>query len=250
MDPGVEIGVRTVRWLMEQVWEICPPEEAQILEDRLAAYATDIVLLNEAKMEYLQERIDAMTEEENTGFTVEPNGLMEQVEAPGPTKDDEVTEEVYDNSQVTTLDGAEDILLGGELMATSPEAFVPPEIQETPEPQKVSICRMVEYRSRTGNYSIPAVVNCTTDSIYQPGVEHGFVPPLSAVDNVHLTVFTPGKPGLRALADAVEPAPGAENFVVPSPHPISENVAGCYQEWDIPYDPDGGPGTWRWPARV
>ena len=34
----------------------------------------------------------------------------------------------------------------------------------------VSIGRVVEYRSRTGNYSVPAVVNCCTSSIYQPGV--------------------------------------------------------------------------------
>lgn len=118
------------------------------------------------------------------------------------------------------------------------------------EPQKITICRMVEYRSRTGNYTVPAVVNCTSDSIYQPGVEHGFVPPLSALDNVHLTVFTPGKPGMRTSAADGTVTAGAENFVAPSPFPISENVSGCYQEWDIPYDPDGGPGTWRWPARV
>lgn len=105
----------------------------------------------------------------------------------------------------------------------------------------VSICRMVEYRSRTGNYSVPAVVNCTVASVYQPGVESGNVPALTSADRVHLTVFTPGKPGLRGEAD---------NFVVTSDEEVSENVAGCYQEWNIPFDPDGGPGTWRWPARV
>jgi hypothetical protein len=105
----------------------------------------------------------------------------------------------------------------------------------------LAICRMVEYRSRTGNYSVPAVVNCTTDSIYQPGVEAGHVPALTSVDRVHLTVFTPGLPGMRGDAD---------NFVVASEQPVSENVAGTYQEWNIPYDPDGGPGTWKWPTRA
>lgn len=104
-----------------------------------------------------------------------------------------------------------------------------------------TLCRMVVYRSRTGDYEVPAVVNCTHDSIHPKGVELGHVPPLTEPGNVHLTVFTPGKPGKRR---------GAKDFKVTSPHPVSENVAGSYQEWDIPYDPEGGPGTWRWPARV
>lgn len=110
-----------------------------------------------------------------------------------------------------------------------------------------TICRMVVYRSRTGSYDVPAVINCTAETIYPPGVDGGFVPALTGPDHVHLTVFTPGKPGMRQTAgkDA-----HTEDFQVVSAHPVSENVAGCYQEWDIPYDPDGGAGTWRWPARV
>lgn len=95
----------------------------------------------------------------------------------------------------------------------------------------------VIYRSRTGAYDVPATVNCTQRSIYPPGVEGGFVPALTGDDHVHLTVMTPGLPGCRK---------GATDFLVTSPHPVGENVAGCYQEWDIPYDPAGGPGTWRW----
>lgn len=112
---------------------------------------------------------------------------------------------------------------------------------------KPTIGRIVIYRSRTGNYDVPAIVNCTTETIYQPGVDAGHVPPLSSPDHVHLTVLTPGKPGLRQTAD---------DFKVESPHGRGENVAGCYQEWDVPFeDPIGGgeqpaPGSWRWPERV
>lgn len=111
----------------------------------------------------------------------------------------------------------------------------------------ITLGRIVHYRSRTGNYSVPAIVNCTTDSIYQPGVEAGFVPAIDRIDKVHLTVFSPGRAGMRVDQ---ENTPGAEAFVVTSPYPISENVSGCYQEWNIPYDSDGGPGTWMWPPKV
>lgn len=119
---------------------------------------------------------------------------------------------------------------------------------------KPSIGRVVHYRSRTGNYTLPAIVNCTTDSIYQPGVDAGFVPPLSSDDHVHLTVFSPGRPGMRVTAGQT---PGSDDFIVKSAYPVSENVAGCYQEWDIEHDDDDPlqgseqkPGTWRWPPRV
>lgn len=30
-----------------------------------------------------------------------------------------------------------------------------------------------------------------------------------------------------------------------------QSPAGCYQEWDIPYDSTGErPGSWSWPVRV
>lgn len=130
--------------------------------------------------------------------------------------------------------------------------------------QKPSIGRIVIYRSRTGNYSVPAIVTATIDTLAEVGLrlheesggEKG-VPPLSSDLHVHLAVLTPGKPGLRA---------DAQDFVVESPHGRSENVGGAYQEWDVPYD--GGrlskdelepgtwyyagqpPGTWSWPVRV
>ena len=101
-----------------------------------------------------------------------------------------------------------------------------------------TIGRIVRYRSRTGNYSIPAIITATQDTLYGPGVEGGFVPDLDSEDHVHLTVFTPGKPGKRGDAD---------DFVAESTEPISENVAGCYQEWNIPYSPLLEPVTWMWP---
>lgn len=112
------------------------------------------------------------------------------------------------------------------------------------EGQKPSICRMVVYRSRTGDYDVPAVVNCTVDTINAKGVELGHVPALSSDEHVHLTVFTPGKPGMRR---------DAADFKEESPHGRSENVAGCYQEWDIPpasSQENPEPGSWRWPIRV
>jgi hypothetical protein len=82
-----------------------------------------------------------------------------------------------------------------------------------------SIGRIVEYRSNTGNYTIPAVITATIDTLYRPGVEAGHVPDLSSVECVHLEVFTPGE-------------------------------QGRYQEHDVAFDPDAGPRTWRWPVQV
>lgn len=117
---------------------------------------------------------------------------------------------------------------------------------------KPSIGRIVIYRSRTGDYDVPAIVTATTETLNPKGVELGHIPDLSSDRHVHLTCFTAGKPGKRR---------GAEDFKVESEHGRSENVSGCYQEWDIPFDGDVeelpagnpdevAPGTWRWPERV
>lgn len=119
-------------------------------------------------------------------------------------------------------------------------------------PQPPTIGRIVIYRSRTGDYDVPAIITATVDTLNAKNVEAGHIPTLTDADHVHLTCFTAGFPGKRG---------DAEDFKVKSEHPISENVAGCYQEWDIPLDstvpelPDGNPdsiapGTWRWPTRV
>lgn len=51
----------------------------------------------------------------------------------------------------------------------------------------------VIYRSRTGDYSLAAIVTATADSINPLGVERGFVPAITAPDRVHLAVLTPGR---------------------------------------------------------
>ena len=112
-----------------------------------------------------------------------------------------------------------------------------------------TIGRIVWYRSRTGNYTVPAIITATKSTLWQPGVDQGHVPALDDELHVHLTVFTPGKPGLRGKA---------EDFVARADAPVSENVAGCYQEWNVPFsishDPAGphdpAPGCWTWPTRV
>lgn len=108
---------------------------------------------------------------------------------------------------------------------------------------KPTIGRIVTYRSRTGDYDVPAIITTTQETLNPKGVELGHIPALSGSMNVHLTCFTAGKPGMRR---------GAEDFKVESAHPRSENVAGCYQEWDIPFEAEDfqTPGCWRWPARV
>lgn len=115
---------------------------------------------------------------------------------------------------------------------------------------KPSICRVVVYRSRTGDYDVPAIITAVRETLNPKGVELGHVPDLSSDTHVHLTVFTPGKPGMRRDAD---------DFLVESEHGRGENVSGCYQEWDIPFWQPGvdgeqrasshpWPGSWRWPT--
>lgn len=110
---------------------------------------------------------------------------------------------------------------------------------------KPSLGRIVIYRSRTGNYSCPAMVVATRETLHIPNVEAGWIPNITDETNVHLVVFSAGKPGQgRTIMDA------EKDFLVKSEHGVSVNTSGTYQEWDIPYDPSGGPGTWSWPERV
>lgn len=113
---------------------------------------------------------------------------------------------------------------------------------------KPTIGRIVIYRSRTGNYDVPAIITATQDTLNPQGVAAGMVPPLESENHVHLTVFTPGMPGHRKDAD---------DFLVEPEFGRSENLSGCYQEWNIPFyevagdsDAPAEPGTWRWPERV
>lgn len=109
----------------------------------------------------------------------------------------------------------------------------------------LTIGRIVLYRSRTGKYTCPAMVTATVDTLFRPNVEAGYIADLTSINNVHLTVFTPGAPGKRATAEDFEARVNA---------PISENVSGTYQEWDVPHgelDAEGNlpAGTWAFPQR-
>lgn len=107
-----------------------------------------------------------------------------------------------------------------------------------------SLGRIVIYRSRTGAYECPAIITATRDSLVIENVEKGWIPPLSNEMNIHLTVFSAGNPNRGRTVEEAE-----KDFLVKSEHGHSANMGGTYQEWDIPYDPAGGPGTWRWPER-
>lgn len=105
---------------------------------------------------------------------------------------------------------------------------------------KPTLGRIVLYRSRTGNYDCAAIVTATKDTLDPEGVRMGHVPELSSEHHVHLTVFTPGRPGTsREQEGAVQLIGGP---------PPSMNQGGSYSEWNIPaYLDDPAPGTWRWP---
>ncbi len=98
----------------------------------------------------------------------------------------------------------------------------------------------VIYRSRTGAYDCAAIVAATTASLNRENVEAGYLPDLTGDMHVHLVVFSAGRLGQgRTVTDAP--------FLTESPHGRSPNTGGTYQEWDIPFDVNGGPGTWRLP---
>lgn len=118
-----------------------------------------------------------------------------------------------------------------------------------------TIGRIVWYRSKTGRYSVPAMITATHDTLYPPSVEGGHIPALSSDTHVHLHVLTPGLPGHR-LPDT-DPSIG------------QANPGGYYQEHDVPFwdSHSNGPldqrimrvtgpgeeseqpaGTWCWPV--
>lgn len=112
-------------------------------------------------------------------------------------------------------------------------------------PAGLGIARAVIYRSKTGNYDLPAVVTATVATLDPEGVRLGHVPELDSPDRVHLTVFTCGKQGSSRDGNPVN----------------NEAAGGSYQEFNIPQfvceevaredegqEPE--PGSWRWPERV
>lgn len=101
-----------------------------------------------------------------------------------------------------------------------------------PEP---SIGRVVWYRSRTGNYTLPALITATVDTLWDEGVERGDVPALTSRHHVHLTAFTPGDAGTYQEHDVPLWTPG--------PLPVFEPGQA-----HGPREADGQPPeTWRWP---
>jgi hypothetical protein len=134
-----------------------------------------------------------------------------------------------------------------------------------------TIGRVVWYRSRTGLYSVPAIITATVDTLARGAVEAGIIPDLTDWQHVHLTVFSPGIP---VIGPNSAPGSGSETaYVLPS-GATSFNLAGTYQEWNVPFFDPGGlavscapdaaddnliagdppvleqlAGSWTWPVR-
>jgi hypothetical protein len=106
----------------------------------------------------------------------------------------------------------------------------------TPRP---SIGRIVLYRSKTGDYDLPAVITGTRDSMSAMGLvrtsqEEGERLVLSTDTHVHLEVMTPGEKGRYQ-----------EHNVPQHAATLAESI-GVRREGR----PEPEPGTWRWPERV
>jgi hypothetical protein len=79
-----------------------------------------------------------------------------------------------------------------------------------------SLGRIVHYVGKHGIHAKrAAIVSCSVADL----LPEGDAPGLDSQMHVHLTVFTPSE-------------------------------AGFFPEFNIPYDPEGAPGTWSWPPRV
>ena len=102
--------------------------------------------------------------------------------------------------------------------------------------RRPTIGRIVVYRSRTGEYDVPAIITATVETLVVANVAKGLLPGLSSAEHVHLTVFTPGQ------------VDGDAAFLVESEHGRSQNQGGTYQEWNIEWSEVPQPGTWRWPT--
>lgn len=117
-----------------------------------------------------------------------------------------------------------------------------------------SIGRVVIYRSKTGTYSMPAIISATVDTLYRPNVEAGHVPDLSSDTHVHLCVMTCGIPGERSANTSPElgrtnpPAGGTlQESDIPQYVPALDTGGDAFWAGDYSAQP---PGTWAWPPRV
>ena len=110
--------------------------------------------------------------------------------------------------------------------------------------QGLAMGRMVHYRSRSGSYSMPAVIAATRSDLNRDNVEAGYIPDIDDDESVHLVVFTAGTPGQRNPATDAEIGKGAVAG------------SGTLQEWNVPYWAEEFPGqeqpagTWTWPPRA
>lgn len=127
----------------------------------------------------------------------------------------------------------------------------------TPKP---TVGRTVWYQTdgRNGlDYYLPATVTVTRDSHpgdYPDGTPNSLAVPSSAT-HVHLTVLTPGGFGSTYRAQdgtETEYSSGVDKDELENLGKPAGFVpgSGTYTEHDVPYDPDGGRRSWRWPERV
>lgn len=118
--------------------------------------------------------------------------------------------------------------------------------------------RIVLFRSRTGDYDVPAIITATKASLNPKGVKAGAVPKLDSDQHLHLTVFTPGTPAVGVNAPGRTTEKAAKEKLPEGASSL--NLSGCYQEWNVPPqvppivgDPEArgtqelSPGAWRWP---
>lgn len=86
--------------------------------------------------------------------------------------------------------------------------------------------RDVLYKSKTGNYVLPAKVSVTIDNLYRPGVEAGDLEDLDTPLHVHLKVLNPG------------------------PEYVEFNVPHAKEHPDYDDGAPWPPGSWRWPEMI
>jgi hypothetical protein len=91
---------------------------------------------------------------------------------------------------------------------------------------KPTVCRIVRYVGKQGVHAIRPAIVTVDQSTY---VDHDEGVPLDSDMHAHLWVFTTKS---RTAHETAQPGmPG-------------------FHEMNVPYDPDGAPGTWHWPSRA
>ena len=116
---------------------------------------------------------------------------------------------------------------------------------------KPTIGRIVWYRTDGRNglvYDLPAVITVTKDTHpgdYPDGARNPL--PVPEEGYVHLTVFTPGGFGTYTDKTPLASRPGDDDF--PDATTLTPG-SGTYVEWNVPFDPEASPRSWRWPELV